>query len=94
MENVDVEFKELELEPLPSEQTPNLNRKISMEDFAAKVEVSYQTIYRYVKSGKLVPRRTLGGKPYFLLADVEAYRNHFSSEPLILDGAPIYGTAE
>ena len=72
----------------------NPSRKISMEDFAKEVEVSYQTIYRYVKSGKLVPRRTLGGKPYFLTVDIATFKNHHSSEPLILDGEPIYGTAE
>ena len=72
----------------------NLNRKLNLEDFAKEVDVSYQTIYRYVKSGKLIPRRTLGGKPYFLMADVETFKNHHSSEPLILDGVSINGTAE
>lgn len=70
----------------------DLLKKIDIEEFARRVNLSYQTIYRYVKSGKLVPRRTLGGRPYFLVGDVEIYNNHFSSEPLILDGAPVYGT--
>lgn len=67
-------------------------KKIDVEEFARRVELSYQTIYRYVKSGKLVPRRTLGGRAYFLIGDVDVFKNHYSSEPLILDGAPIYGT--
>lgn len=69
-------------------------RKLGIEDFAKEVNVSYQTIHRYIKQGKLVPRRTLGGKAYFLTPDVDAYLKHYSSEPLILDGAPTYGTAE
>lgn len=72
----------------------DLNRKISMERFAKEVGVSYQTIYRYIKKGLLVPRRTLGGKPYFLLADVEAFNKHTSAAPLILDGESTDGFAE
>lgn len=66
------------------------NHKITMERFAKLVGVTYRTIKRYIDAGKLLPRRTLGGKPYFLMGDVEVYRNHTSTEPLILDGAPIY----
>lgn len=83
--NLDTNTQSIERDP---------NRKLNLEDFAKEVDVSYQTIYRYVKSGKLVPRRTLGGKPYFLTGDVETFKCHYSSEPLILDGAPINGTAE
>lgn len=70
------------------------NVKISMERFAQEVGVSYQTIYRYVKKGQLVPRRTLGGKPYFLFSDIELFNKHTSAEPLILDGESNNGTAE
>jgi predicted DNA-binding transcriptional regulator AlpA len=69
----------------------DLNKKINMEKFASLVGLSYQTIYRYIKSGQLLPRRTLGGKPYFILADVELFKEHHSAEPLILDGAPTNG---
>jgi hypothetical protein len=70
----------------------DLNKRIGMEQFADLVGLSYQTIYRYVKNGQLLPRRSLGGKPYFILADVVLFKNHHSNEPLILDGAPTDGT--
>ena len=66
----------------------NKDKRISIEGFARKVGVSYQTIYRYIKKGQLVPRRTLGGRIYFLLSDVDRFKNHTSSEPLILNGEP------
>lgn len=66
------------------------NTKITMERFAESVGVSYRTIKRYIDAGKLLPRRSLGGKPYFLSGDVELYKRHTKEEPLILDGAPIY----
>lgn len=66
------------------------NNKITMERFAELCGVSYRTIKRYIDAGKLLPRRSLGGKPYFLLGDVDTFRKHTTSEPLILDGAPIY----
>lgn len=68
----------------------NENSKITMECFAGLVGVSYRTIKRYIDAGKLIPRRSLGGKPYFLYGDVKVYQQHTSDEPLILDGAPIY----
>lgn len=66
------------------------NKKITMDRFASLVGVSYRTIKRYIDAGKLLPRRSLGGKPYFLLGDVDVYNRHTTDEPLILDGAPIY----
>ena len=66
------------------------NNQITMERFAELCGVSYRTIKRYIDAGKLLPRRSLGGKPYFLLGDVDTFRKHTTSEPLILDGAPIY----
>lgn len=66
------------------------NKKITMEHFAKLVGVSYRTIKRYIDAGRLLPRRSLGGKPYFLLGDVEVYLRHTGNEPLVLDGAPIY----
>lgn len=63
------------------------NTKLSQEAFAEQVGVSYRSIYRYIKEGKLVPRKTLGGRVYFLMKDVETYLNHHSDEPLVLDGA-------
>lgn len=71
--------------------TNELNTKITMEHFAEYVGVSYRTIKRYIDAGKLLPRRSLGGKPYFLLGDVAVYRKHTTNEPLIFDGAPLYG---
>lgn len=70
------------------------DKRISIESFAKRVGVSYQTIYRYIKKGSLVPRRTLGGKVYFLLTDVELFKNHTSSEPLILNGESTHGSKQ
>lgn len=64
--------------------TDNTYDRITMERFASLVKISYRTLKRYVDAGRLIPRRTLGGKPYFLLRDVETYKNHTSQEPLIL----------
>lgn len=58
--------------------------RIDAQDFASLVNISYRTLKRYQDAGKLIPRRTLGGKAYFLLSDVEKYKNHHSDEPLIL----------
>lgn len=66
-----------------------LRARLDVKSFAEQAGTSYRTIYRYIKSGQLVPRRTLGGRVYFLYADVDLFKNHLSSEPLILDGAPI-----
>lgn len=68
------------------------NTKITIERFAKLVNLSYRTIKRYMDTGKLVPRRSLGGKIYFLLGDVDLFNSHTTSEPLILDGAPFYDT--
>lgn len=62
--------------------------RITMERFASLVKISYRTLKRYVDAGQLIPRRTLGGKPYFLLRDVETYKKHTSQEPLILAEVP------
>lgn len=62
-----------------------MNNRITMDKFAQEVGVSYRTIKRYIDEGKLLPRRTLGGKIYFLDQDIELYLNHNTSEPLILD---------
>jgi excisionase family DNA binding protein len=70
------------------------DKRISIESFAKRVGVSYQTIYRYIKKGQLVPRRTLGGKTYFLLTDVDLFKGHTSSEPLILNGESTDGTKQ
>lgn len=63
-----------------------MNNRITMEKFAEAVGVTYRTIKRYIDAGKLLPRRTLGGKIYFLDSDIPLYLNHNTSEPLILDG--------
>lgn len=62
----------------------NNDRRIDAQDFASLVGISYRTLKRYQDAGKLVPRRTLGGKAYFLQSDVAKYKNHHSDEPLIL----------
>ena len=51
-------------------QIGNLSEVVSMKrytirDFAKIVGVSEMTLHRWAKAGKLVPYRTLGGKPYY-----------------------------
>ena len=70
------------------------NRRIDAQEFATLVGYSYRTIKRYQDAGKLVPRRSLGGKAYFLLSDVEKFKNHHSDEPLILDEVSSNDTAK
>ena len=62
--------------------------KLSMKEFATRIGLSSRTINRYIKSGKLIPRRSLGGKIYFYAQDVEVFLAHTSSEPLVFDGVP------
>lgn len=68
-----------------------MNHELNMSEFADYIDISYRTLKRYIDRGKLVPRKTLGGKSYFLFCDVFAYKNHTSDEPLILAGTPIDG---
>lgn len=77
----------IDIDELPKDY---YNNKITMERFAQLCGVSYRTIKRYIDAGKLIPRHTLGGKPYFIVGDVETFRNHSSSETLNLDGASTY----
>ncbi len=62
--------------------------KLSIEEFARRVRLSSRTIHRYIKDGQVVPRRSLGGRVYFYVQDVEVFLNHTSSEPLVFDGVP------
>lgn len=68
--------------------------KLSQEDFAARVGLSYRTIYRYIKNGQLVPRKTLGGKVYFFYKDVDTFLNHHSDKPLVFDEVMTDGKPE
>lgn len=72
----------------------NNDRRIDAQEYANLCNISYRTLRRYIVAGKLLPRRTLGGKAYFLLKDVEKYKNHHSDEPLILDEVSSNDTAE
>lgn len=62
-------------------------RKLTISEFARRVNYSRRQITRYIESGKLIPRRSLGGLPYFLESDVEKFLNYKPSkivEPLDL----------
>jgi DNA-binding transcriptional MerR regulator len=47
--------------------------RISITKFAVEVGLSRRTIHRYITSGALKPSRTLGGKPYFTVIDVDRF---------------------
>lgn len=64
-------------------------RKINITEFAEKVNYSRRQITRYIQIGKLIPRRSLGGKPYFIESDIKKFlsyvlKNKDSSKPLDL----------
>lgn len=50
--------------------------KLTSKEFACRIGYSDRQIRRWLSSGKLISRRNLGGRPYFLESDVEKF-NHF-----------------
>lgn len=46
-------------------------KKINIAELARLCEVSRVTIYAYIKKGVITPRKTPGGKSFFLEEDVE-----------------------
>jgi hypothetical protein len=58
--------------------------RYSIRHFAQQTPYSERTITRYIEKGKLFPRRTPGGAPYFYGIDVDAFLNHKDwSTPLV-----------
>lgn len=52
-----------------------LVNKISITDCAKQLELSRPTIYAYIEKGLIKPRKTPGGKPFFLQEDVDELKN-------------------
>jgi len=52
-----------------------LVNKISITDCAKQLELSRVTIYTYIKKGLIKPRKTPGGKTFFLQEDVDELKN-------------------
>lgn len=48
-----------------------LVNKISITDCAKQLELSRVTIYSYIEKGLIKPRKTPGGKPFFLQEDID-----------------------
>lgn len=51
-------------------------RRLNISQFAREVGYSRRQITRYIETGKLLPRRTLGGLPYFLESDIQKFLNY------------------
>lgn len=47
--------------------------KLTSKEFASRINYSERQIRRWLSSGKLISRRSLGGRPYFLESDVEKF---------------------
>lgn len=48
-----------------------LVNKLTITDCAKQLELSRVTIYSYIKKGIIVPRKSPGGKLYFLQEDID-----------------------
>lgn len=48
--------------------------RLTVKAFADETEFSYRSIRRWIKAGKIVPRSTPGGRPYFTKEDVAPMR--------------------
>lgn len=46
-------------------------KKISITECAKQCGISRVTLYSYIKKGTVVPRKTPGGKSFFLQEDVD-----------------------
>lgn len=51
------------------------NKKLTLRKFAEEVGYSERQISRYITSGKLIPRRNLSGRHYFLIEDVDRFNS-------------------
>nr|DAT12545.1 MAG TPA: helix-turn-helix domain protein [Caudoviricetes sp.] len=65
----------------------NMKNKLTLKQFSAEVGYSTRQLSRYIKSGKLFPRRWLNGRCYFLEEDIEKFNNFFQNvtNPAVLD---------
>lgn len=52
-----------------------LVNKISITECAKQLELTRPTIYSYIKKGLITPRKTPGGKTFFLQEDVDELKN-------------------
>lgn len=48
-------------------------RRLTLKEFAEQVNYSDRQITRYIAKGKLLPRRNLSGRYYFLQKDVDKF---------------------
>ena len=56
--------------------TNEIFKKMNISEFAEAVGYSRRQITRYIEQGKIIPRRSLGGLPYFLESDVNKFLTH------------------
>lgn len=49
------------------------NRKLTLQAFSEEVGYSCRQLNRFINAGKLIPRRTLGGRPFYLDKDIAAF---------------------
>lgn len=49
--------------------------RMNVRRFAQLVGQSERQVYRWIKAKKLIPRRTPGGRPFFLQDDVDNFLN-------------------
>lgn len=54
----------------------NYIKRLTILEFGELVSRSPRQLHRDISDKKLFPRRTAGGKPYFLDEDVKAYLQH------------------
>lgn len=48
-----------------------INKKFTITDAAKQLELSRVTIYSYINKGIITPRKTPGGKKFFLQEDID-----------------------
>lgn len=48
-----------------------INKKITITEAAKQLELSRVTIYSYINKGIITPRKTPGGKKFFLQEDID-----------------------
>lgn len=53
-------------------------KKISMAEAARLCNISRVTLYSYIKKGIITPRKTPGGKSFFLPEDIEKLRKEIN----------------
>lgn len=50
-------------------------RRLTLKEFAKLVRYSDRQISRYIASGRLLPRRNLSGRCYFIFEDVKKFND-------------------